>query len=174
MLTIYRRHSEDCQHSGKRETRAARGCACPIWVQGSLRGEYVRKALNLTSWEAASDVVVRGWHASGEIGVMKPDIPTVSEAVSRFFEDAIARGLKPATIGKYKVLLEKQLLPWCRGKGYTRCAAASCGGARPGASQRSPAGGFRPIRDLPLTRGTADVSYRPIVQPDQLNRKRQS
>ena len=103
MLTIYRRHSEECPHFGKpRNARGARGCACPIWVQGSLRGEYIRKALNLTSWEAASDVV-RGWHASGEIGVMKPDIPTVSEAVSRFFEDAVARGLKPATIGKYKV-----------------------------------------------------------------------
>lgn len=116
MLTIYRRHSSDCQHFGKPGTRGVRGCACLIWVQGSLRGEYIRKALNLTSWEAAADVV-RGWEASGEIGVVKPDVPTVAHAVSRFFEDATARGLKPATIGKYKVLLETQLLPWCRARG---------------------------------------------------------
>lgn len=120
MLTVYRRHSPDCQHFGKpRNGRGARGCACPIWVQGSLRGKYIRKALNLTSWEAAADVV-RGWDASGEIGVVKPDVPAIADAISRFFEDATARGLKPATIGKYKVLLEKQLLPWCRSKGYTR------------------------------------------------------
>ena len=34
MLTIYRRHSEDCQHVGKpRNARGARGCACPIWPE---------------------------------------------------------------------------------------------------------------------------------------------
>jgi integrase/recombinase XerD len=120
MLTVYRRHSSDCQHFGKpRNARGSRGCACPIWVQGSLRGEYLRKSLNLTSWEAASDLV-RGWEASGEIGVVKPQVPSVAEAISRFFEDAAARGLKLATISKYRVLLEKQMLPWCRAQGYTR------------------------------------------------------
>lgn len=120
MLTTYRRHASNCQHFGKpRNARGARGCACPIWVQGSLRGEYIRKSLNLTSWEAAADLV-RSWDASGEIGVVKADVPTVSEAVSRFFEDAVARGLKATTISKHRILLDKQLLPWCRGKGYVR------------------------------------------------------
>jgi integrase/recombinase XerD len=117
VLNLFRRHRAECP--GRSKGRRYRRCDCPIHVEGSLRGEYVRKALNLTSWEAASDLVA-AWTASGEIGVVKPEAPSVKEAVTRFFEDAEARGLKPATISKYKVLLEKQLLPWCDGKGYTR------------------------------------------------------
>ena len=100
MLQLYRRHNPDCPFSGKRrDARGAKGCksACPIWVQGSLRGEYIRKALNLRSWEAASDLV-RGWEASGIIGVVKPDVPTVAEAVTKFFADATARQLSKSTI----------------------------------------------------------------------------
>jgi hypothetical protein len=37
-------------------------------VQGSLGGEYLRRSLDLVSWEAAQDRV-RGWEASGEVGV---------------------------------------------------------------------------------------------------------
>jgi hypothetical protein len=56
---------------------------CPLWVQGSLGGEYIRKALNLSAWEAASDLV-RPWESSGQIGVVRPDIPTLKEAVEKF------------------------------------------------------------------------------------------
>ena len=68
-LDLYRRHAADCPYFNKpRNSKGSRGCkaACPIWVQGSLRGEYIRRALNLTSWEAASDLI-RGWDASGTI-----------------------------------------------------------------------------------------------------------
>ena len=71
MLTIYRRHTPDCAFFDKsRNSKGGKGCrdACPIWVQGSLRGEYIRRALNLRSWEAASELV-RAWDASGTIGV---------------------------------------------------------------------------------------------------------
>jgi hypothetical protein len=98
-------------------TRAARSVKCPIWVQGSLGGEYLRRSLDLVSWQAAQDRV-RGWEASGEVGLIRADIPNINEAIERFFEDAQARGLAEATIGKLNVLLRKQLLPWCRGKGY--------------------------------------------------------
>ena len=119
MLQLYRRHTPDCPFSGKpRDSRGAKGCkaACPIWVQGSLGGDYVRKALNLRSWEAAADLV-RGWEASGTIGVVKPDVPTVSEAVTKFLADASARQLSKSTISKQKNVLEKRLLPWAQGNG---------------------------------------------------------
>jgi integrase len=86
-------------------------------VQGSLGGEYLRRSLDLISWQAAQDRV-RGWEASGEVGVIRADVPVISEAVERFFDDAKASGLAESTIGKLGVLLRKQLLPWCRGKGY--------------------------------------------------------
>jgi integrase/recombinase XerD len=56
---------------------------------------------------------VRAWDASGTIGVVKPDVPTVSEAVQKFFADAQARKLSASTISKQKNILEKRLLPWC-------------------------------------------------------------
>jgi integrase/recombinase XerD len=117
-LTIYRRHLRTCKHDRKpRRDAWSQKCSCPIWVQGSLGGEYLRRSLDLVSWEAAQDRV-RGWEASGEVGVVKSTIPSISEAVDRFFQDAKARGLAEATIGKLTVLLRKQLLHWCRSKGY--------------------------------------------------------
>ena len=105
MLTLFRRHLKTCPHTSRRYHR----CQCPIHVEGSLRGEKIRKALDLTSWEAASDLIT-GWNASGVIGVIKPEVPTVVEAVAKFFDDAKARRLQPDTIKKLKNLLEKRLL----------------------------------------------------------------
>jgi hypothetical protein len=82
-------------------------------VQGSLRGEYIRRALDLRSWSAATDLV-RDWEAAGEIGVVKkPDIPPIAEAVERFFDDLAAQKLSQETIRKYENLLRKRMLPWC-------------------------------------------------------------
>ena len=53
MLTAYRRHQAPCSHRSRR----FKNCKCPIWVQGSLRGEYVRRSLDLRSWEAAANLV---------------------------------------------------------------------------------------------------------------------
>ncbi|OLC51504.1 MAG: hypothetical protein AUH43_02550 [Acidobacteria bacterium 13_1_40CM_65_14] len=86
-LTIYRRHLTTCRHAGKRRRDAwGQKCDCPIWVQGSLGGEYLRRSLDLVSWEAAQDRV-RGWEASGEVGVVKAEIPEIPDAVDRFFKD---------------------------------------------------------------------------------------
>jgi hypothetical protein len=70
MYPLYRRHLKACPYRSRRFRR----CQCPIHVQGSLRGEKIRKALDLTSWEAASDLIAQ-WNGAGEIGVMRPDIP---------------------------------------------------------------------------------------------------
>jgi len=117
-LAIYRRHSPDCQFCGRprRDSRSQK-CHCPIWVQGSLGGEYLRRSLDLVSWQAAQDRI-RGWEASGEVGVVLPEIPDISDAVERFLEDAKTRGLSEATIGKQNVLLRKQFLPWCQRLGF--------------------------------------------------------
>lgn len=119
VLTLYRRHLRGCSYFGKnRHARGANACAarCPIWVQGTLRGESIRRSLNLRSWEAASDLI-RGWDAAGTIGVVKPEVPSVKEAVQKFFLDAEARGLSRSTIGKLKNVLEKRLLPWAETHG---------------------------------------------------------
>jgi hypothetical protein len=55
-------------------------------AQGSLHGEVIKKALDLRSWQAASDLV-RGWEASGDIGVVRLEIPFLKDAIeaSRLF-----------------------------------------------------------------------------------------
>jgi integrase/recombinase XerD len=113
VLAIYRRHQLPCPQRSRRY----RNCKCPIWVQGSLRGEYIRKSLDLRSWEAASDLV-RGWEASGEVGVVKPEVPTVKDAISKFIEDAKARKLTAETLRKYENLLQRRFLDWCEAQGY--------------------------------------------------------
>ena len=122
MRRLSRRHTADYPFSDKpHDARGGKGCkaACPIWVQGSLRGEYIRKTLNLRSWEAATDLI-RGWEASGLIGVVKAEIPTVAEAVTKFFAHATARQLSKSTISKQKNVLEKRPLSWCSSEGIRR------------------------------------------------------
>jgi len=108
-----------CRHTSRR----FRNCKCPIWVQGSLQGEGVRQSLDLRSWEAASDLV-RGWEASGQIAVIKPEVPTVKEAVAKLL-DGLEHGQQrsKATLSKHKNLLEKRLLPWCENVGSPAQAA---------------------------------------------------
>ena len=114
MLNLYRRHQSPCRFT----TRRNRNCNCPVWVQGSLRGEYIRRGLNLRSWSAATDLV-RDWEAAGEIGVVKRvAAPTIAEAVSKFFADAKAQHLSGETIRKYENLLNKRFLPWCEDGGF--------------------------------------------------------
>jgi integrase/recombinase XerD len=86
-------------------------------VQGSLGLEYIRRSLDLTSWQAAQDLV-RGWEASGEVGVVQAEIPEIPDAVERYFDDIKARGLSQATVGKQNVLLRKQFVPWCKSRGF--------------------------------------------------------
>jgi integrase/recombinase XerD len=114
LLNLYRRHQPPCSHT----TRRYRNCNCPIWVQGSLRGDYIRRGLNLRSWSAATDLV-RDWEAAGEIGVVKrAAVPTIAEAIEKFFTDAKAQHLSRETIRKYENLLNKRFLPWCVDKGF--------------------------------------------------------
>jgi integrase/recombinase XerD len=78
----------------------------------------MRKALDLRSWSAATDLV-RDWEAAGEIGVVKkPDIPTLAKAVELFLQDVRAQKLSAETIRKYENLLSRRFLQWCDAKGY--------------------------------------------------------
>lgn len=120
MLTVYRRHQPDCDFFGKpRNARGSRTCRnrCPLWVQGSLRGEYIRRSLNLNSWEAAADLV-RSWEASGQIGVARVEIPTVKEAVAKYIADGEARNLNAESVKKMRDAVERLFLGFCIRNSY--------------------------------------------------------
>jgi integrase len=86
-------------------------------VQGSIGGETVRRSLNTGNWTAASSLVHQ-WQWSGRIGVLKPDLPTVTEAVEQFLTEARVRNLAATTIQKRRELLEGKLLPFCAHRGH--------------------------------------------------------
>ena len=116
-LALYRRHLRCCKSAdkGNRWTR----CQCPIWVQRSIGGETIRRSLNTGNWTAASSIVHQ-WQSSGRIGVLKPDLPTVTEAVEKFLKEAAVRNLAATTIKKRRELLEGTLLPFCAHRGHRK------------------------------------------------------
>ena len=98
MLNLYRRHRAKCKSSARRAK-----CFCPIWVQGVLHGEPVRRSLDLTNWEAANRLI-NEWEIHGE-----DEQVNVSEACDRWIADCEARQLKPQSIRKYREI-EKELV----------------------------------------------------------------
>jgi len=115
-LTIFRRHLRECTEQRGRKPRNYRKCSCPLHVEGSLGGEPVRRALDLTAWGAAEDLIA-GWRASGQIGVKRREIPTVKEAVEKHVEDAKARNLQPESIKKIRDVIERRLQAFCERRG---------------------------------------------------------
>jgi integrase/recombinase XerD len=113
MLTIYRRHLKSCPHT----SRAYRRCPCPLWVQGTLGGQSIRKALDVTSLEAASRLVT-GWTAAGTIESPKGEPPRLDAAIATYLDAKRNRKLAEATIYKLRTVFEKQLLRWAAHRGY--------------------------------------------------------
>jgi len=100
MLTVYRRHIQTCAH--RLEGRKYRRCRCPIWADGFIGGQEIRKTLNTRDWEEAQGVI-REWEAEGSQPA-EPDPVTVTQAWKEFLADAKARNLREPTIYKYELL----------------------------------------------------------------------
>ena len=99
MLTIYRRHGPRCSHKGRRWRR----CRCPIWVEGTLAGEPIRKSMSMRDWEMAQSKV-RVWEEEQKASALCS--VTLERAKELFLLDAQARKLSHETIRKYKVVLK--------------------------------------------------------------------
>lgn len=96
---FYRRQVRSCRHSSR---TAKAKCKCLIWVQGTLAGESIRRSLDLTSMEAASNLI-HEWNAKGEIGSGSAGVVTIEDAVLKFIADAKARQLRDSTIGGSRI-----------------------------------------------------------------------
>lgn len=81
-----------------RAFRSHRNCSCPVWVQGTLHGEWMKKSLGIRNWESAQKLV-REWEAGNAGRSM-----TLGKACEEFVADAEARHLGAAQLGKYKLL----------------------------------------------------------------------
>ncbi len=101
MLSIYRRHRRACPHRG--QGRKYRRCQCPIWADGFLGGQEIRKSLGLRDWTQAQGKV-REWEFGNRQTVEQPQPVNISEATEKFLADAEARRLNESTVYKYKLL----------------------------------------------------------------------
>jgi integrase/recombinase XerD len=97
MLNLWRRHLESCTHKSRRY----KNCSCPVWVQGTLHGRWMKRSLGIRNWESAQRLV-RDWEAGRD----EHTVP-VREACDRFSADAKARGLGSAQLGKYELLIDE-------------------------------------------------------------------
>jgi integrase len=96
MLTVFRRHLTTCKHAKK--GRKYRTCACPLAVEGTLRGEYIRRALDVRGWEAAQKLV-REWEVNG-----MHEIVTLSFAHERFIAQRESKGMSADMLHKHRKL----------------------------------------------------------------------
>lgn len=105
MLNLWRRHTRRClkrlQSEGVRAFRSHKKCSCPIWVQGSLHGEWMKKSLEVRNWESAQKLV-RDWEA----GAKERTVP-LRRACEKFEKDAGARGLGDTQLAKYRLLTKE-------------------------------------------------------------------
>ena len=109
MIKAYRRHSAECGHKGRNYHR----CSCPIWVDRVVEGKRRLKSLKTRNWEAAQKKILKY-----QVGGKDEEHRTIFDATEAFVRDAEARGLRPASIYKYKLLF-KQLNAFADDKGLT-------------------------------------------------------
>lgn len=117
MLTLYRRHLKGCS---KAADRFYKRCTCPMWVEGTANGTYVRRSLKTGSWERAVDLsrVIEEAEDPAATPERKDEPVTIIKAVTEYLADAQARELSEATIYKLDIFFRKQFLGWCKSEGY--------------------------------------------------------
>jgi integrase/recombinase XerD len=112
MLTLYRRHSAVCP---KQKDRYWKRCSCPMWVEGTINNQYIRRSLKTTSWIRASDTVSK-LEETGDVKATEK--VRVDQAVKVFLDDAVARELKASSIRKVRGFIEREFLPWLVSESY--------------------------------------------------------
>lgn len=113
MLTTYRRHLKNCAR--RAEGRKYRRCRCPIWVDGFIGGQEIRKSLGTRDWEKAQDKI-REWEAAGEL-LDDGEPMTIEELKTAYLENAESgRKLKQTTIDRYRIIF-RQLEAFATAKG---------------------------------------------------------
>jgi hypothetical protein len=98
ILTLWRRHEQDCKAGRAREDRAYVKCARPIWVDGRMSGRRIRESLKTRNWQTATkrinEAEARGtWEAPAEASL------SVEDSIAKWKADASARGRQLESIG---------------------------------------------------------------------------
>lgn len=103
---MWRRHRKVCGNKSRRYRR----CDCPVWIEGTLEGKFLRHSLKTRSWTRATTLL-----RELEDGGINRKI-TIEEACDSFLADARARKLKPSSIYRF-ALLFRRLKEWAEKRG---------------------------------------------------------
>ena len=139
MLTSFKRHTRDCiqRHGGRDPGRKYRRCQCPIHAEGHLGGIMYRRALDVTSWTRAQDMVREKEARGSWDDPSARKAVTIADAITSFMQSLTAKsnGKAKSTIRKIRSLFQGinpgwalktkrefscGLLDFCRDKGFTR------------------------------------------------------
>jgi|ERR1700723_44123 len=113
---LFRNHERRCRR--KKKGRAYRKCQCPIWIDFSFGGKRIFKSLGTRNWQLGENLL-REWEANElraheEARLVQIRHPnrecepighTVVDACAEYLADARARGLREATVYKFRLLL---------------------------------------------------------------------
>src|SRR5262249_2185967 len=100
----------------RNEGRKYRRCRCPIWADGFIGGQEIRKSLNMRDWENAQDTI-REWEAAGEFPASDDGkLMTIEELKTAYLENAKGRQLRKATLDRYRIIF-RQLEAFAASKG---------------------------------------------------------
>ena len=110
MLTIYRRHKENCAFA---DDRISKKCRCSLWATGTLDGKPCRRSLKTRSFDRAQQVVRE--RENGKPEKEKPKVITIQHALDAFYADCESRNLNKSTVSKYR-LLRTLLVDYAKGK----------------------------------------------------------
>jgi len=105
-LRIYRGHQKSCIHHGTGRSRDS--CRCTWWVDGVIDRKRWNKSLRTRNRDVALDIV-REMEVTGEVIEQPPtaELVTLSVACEKFLADSSARGLREATLYKYRLLFRR-------------------------------------------------------------------
>lgn len=104
MLVLYRRHLAECSHKAK--GRTFKRCHCPIWLQGTIAGQPLRKSLDVTSWPRAEQLKLEI-----ENGNTPKKNVSIKDTLAAWVKDCEDRNLAKNTLRKYRSL-QGHLTKW--------------------------------------------------------------
>jgi integrase len=118
MLSLYRRHKENCAHASD---RISKKCRCSIWLTGTLLGKPYRKSAKTRNWEAAEKERRRlesGGDPEPQVTVaVAVEGTTLARAIEVFTTDLTSQDRAADTIRKYRLLFD-QLAKFAEARGF--------------------------------------------------------
>jgi integrase len=141
-LALYQRHRQQCKGGHPHNSRSSeyderkRGwkrCECPIFVSGTLKGEFKRQNSCQWEWDDAR-TIARQWEESGnwralptantaeagqepEVSTAEPSRISIADAIKVFLDHREAARIALPTLRKYKTFT-KQLAAFADSRGY--------------------------------------------------------